>query len=140
MQFFKKKIITRSGPHGTEPYLIRYSIFTCSLFAIKLHRILQSDDACLHDHPWAFISFILCGGYVEESPHHSTIGSNKHSWKRLYGPGCILYRPARWAHRLEIFQPATTLVITFKKTRQWGFFTPKGWIEWFKYQPTEKCE
>jgi hypothetical protein len=149
-----KKLVLRVGDENGPIYLIRYSIFSCPWFAVKLHRILISDDDCLHDHPGSFISIILWGGYVEHTLK-SEIGSHFPSTKRekinitgseppelviftkhvkkLYGPGSVLWRPAPWAHRLEIFQPATTLVITFKKVRTWGFYTKNGWVEWMKY-------
>lgn len=129
MVLFRKKIIYRLTSEDRVPYLIRWNLFGCKWFSVKLHKILLSDDACLHDHPWTFISLILRGGYVEET----------FSGKRLYGPGSILYRPAWWAHRLEIFQPAITLVITFKKQRQWGFFTKFGWIAHNKYNQSKTC-
>lgn len=132
LHVFKKTILRvcladREGPI----YLIRYSLLTTPWFAVKLHRIFLSDDDCSHDHPWSFISFILWGGYVEETP----------AGKRLYGPGCVLWRPTPSIHRLEVFQPATTLVITFKKTREWGFYTPSGWKHWITYiRSGSKCE
>jgi hypothetical protein len=130
MKLFRKKIITRKSDTGKEPYMIRWNIFQCHWFSIKIHRILLSDDDCMHDHPWTFISFILKGGYVEETPGAA---------KKLYGPGSVLYRPAKFIHRLEIFQPAVTLVINFRKTKSWGFFTPKGFVEWFNYTKNH-CE
>ena len=127
-----KKTVLRVRDNDTNPiYLIRYSIFTCPLFSIKLHRILISDDDCMHDHPWSFISFILKGGYVEHTPFG----------KKLYGFGSILWRPAPTIHKLEIFQPATTLVITFKRVREWGFYLPSGWKVWYQYiRSGHKCE
>lgn len=124
---FRKKIIYRNDH---EPYLIRYSIFTCRWFAIKIHQILLSDHDCHHDHPWSFITLLLKGGYVEHTPKGS----------KLYGPGNILYRPAEYIHRLEIHQPCWSFVITFKKVRKWGFFTNAGWVEWFNYSPSNSCE
>lgn len=70
--FVKKKIIYRGGTHGDgKAYLVRYSLrwFSCKWWAVKVHNILLSDDACLHDHPWHFLSIILWGGYLE----HRTI-------------------------------------------------------------------
>lgn len=128
MKLYKRKVISR-GDDG-KPYLIRYSIFSCAWFAIKIHNILLSDHDCLHDHPWNFISIILWGGYVE----HTVKGT------RIYHPGNILYRKATHAHQLQIHQPAWTFVITFKKKREWGFFTPSGWIKWFNYNPKNNCE
>lgn len=125
--FIKKTIITRGD---NEQYLIRYSIFKCRWFAVKVHNLLISDDDCLHDHPWKFISLILRGGYVE----HTENG------KRIYHPGNILVRPANFKHRLEICQHAWTLVITFKKVRQWGFWTKSGFVLWTKYKSEKHCE
>lgn len=130
-KFLKKKVITRLTNGDKTPYMIRWNLFQCPWFSIKLHKILLSDDACLHDHPWSFISFILKGGYVEQSSGYV---------KKLYGAGSILYRPAHYAHRLDIFQPAYTLVITFKKTREWGFYTPDGWVRHYEYSQSNRCE
>jgi hypothetical protein len=93
-----KRVITRTGVDDEIPYLIRYNLLSTPWFGIKLHKILISDEACEHDHPWSFVSFILKGGYVEQ----------RNGVKILYGPGSILYRPANATHRLEIFQPAYT--------------------------------
>lgn len=130
------------------PYLIRYSLFSCPWFAIKLHRILLSDDDCMHDHPWSFISIILSGGYFEHTPNPMAIpcpGSalypNYPSKLKWYGPGRILWRPAPSIHRLQVLKPATTLVISFKKKRQWGFWTPSGWKVWYEFiRQGRRCE
>lgn len=147
--WIKKKVITR---WDDEPYLIRYTLFACRWFSIKIHKILSSDDACLHDHPWSFLSIVLKNGYVEHYYPKTVMttpafifGSEelniecKISSKRIKAPA-VLFRRANWAHRLVVDKPATTLVITFKKTRQWGFFTPKGWVKWFNYSQENQCE
>jgi hypothetical protein len=156
MKFFKrKKIITRMEGGQLVPYLVRWNLFECSLFSIKIHKILVSDDDCMHDHPWAFISFILKGGYVEQTVKHPEVLEFENSVltyykktgipeflreKKTYGAGSILFRPAHFVHRLEINQPATTLVITFRKIRPWGFYTPRGWIDGLIYKKSEHCE
>lgn len=149
MKFLKaKKIIAREDG---KPYLIRWNLFECKLFSIKIHRILRSDYDCLHDHPWAFVSVILRGGYVEhrEIPQ-KTLGSilggfavrvaPAHIVSRIYHPGNILYRRATDKHKLEIHQPCTSLVITFKKVRPWGFWTKTGWVIHWKYDAKNICE
>lgn len=146
MQFYKKKVITR----GTdEPYLIRYSIFSCRFFAIKVHHILVSDDACLHSHPWPFISFILRGGYTEQQfaitpPKEYTAWRINHRRKvaKWYGVGSLLYRHANSIHRLILpyGKTAWTLVITFRKIQSWGFFTPAGYVNWRDYNNDGGCE
>ena len=138
MDFFKRTIITRDD---TGPYLDRLTIFGCRLFSIKLHHILQSDDACLHDHPWPFVSFILKGGYWEHADWGKPIQAAEWGvFKKWYAPGSVLFRKAKWTHRLELPPGKTcwTLVFTGKPIREWGFWTPSGWVEWFKYDPNKK--
>jgi hypothetical protein len=149
----KKTILRREDG---EPYLIRYSF----PFGIKLHHILKSDDACMHDHPWGFVSVILRGGYTEQRvvEWHSLDDYNfeKHGsnfivdpsrdrfgiWeKKWYGVGSILKREPNSTHRLELSKPCWTLVFTGKKVKQWGFFSVKGWIPWYRYKQNQnQCE
>lgn len=152
IQIFEKKVIERTAG---VPYLIRWNLLglgkdSC-IFSIKIHKILISDDACIHDHPWAFLSIILWGGYTETAVY--TFGN--HSWgiphadeksqkwvvTKSFGRGSILWRPANWKHKLDINpkKPATTLVFTFRKTKKWGFFTTKGWIPWYQYSKEKDC-
>lgn len=148
MKFFQKKVITREDK---KPYLIRFTLFPCRFFSVKVHKILLSDYDCHHDHPWAFISIILKGGYVEhvsekviiymwDDVHYGQPVETFVKTSRLYGPGSILYRPAEFTHKLEIHQPAWTFVVTFKKVREWGFHTPKGWVKRFRYNANNSCE
>ena len=144
----KKTVLFRSGDAKKLPYLVRYTLFSCKWFSIKLHHILISDEDCLHDHPWAFISIGLWGSYLEyrqwdpqilrdfRNKAQYTVATETH---RRYRAPWIIYRPANSIHRLELKKPVWTLVITFKKVRQWGFWTRKGWIPWFKYSPQERC-
>lgn len=121
MEFFKKpKYIYR---FDDTLLLIRYTIFDCKFFGIKIHKLVGTDNACQHDHPWAFVTFLMKGGYVEYTPNGS----------KVYSRFSLLYRPAKYTHKLEIHQPVWTFVITFKRVREWGFHTPKGWIKWFKF-------
>lgn len=165
---YKKSIISRDG--DDSPYLIRYNLFECPWFSIKIHKILQDDRDCPHDHPWAFFSIILKGGYIEWIPVQQEAGEGwiyvvdvtggQQEKGKLFRAGTILYRPADWIHRLELRAryvgavrylgvltapatksvPATTLVITFKKVREWGFWTKRGFVKWFNYHAKNKCE
>lgn len=102
-----------------EPYLVRWRLFQTPLFAVYLHRILRSDDdRALHDHPWAFVSLILLGGYFEHTP-----GGCR--WRR---PGSIVAHHAEDLHRLELrpAKTAWTLVLCGPRRRQWGFSTGGG--------------
>ena len=55
--------------YDNEPYLERFYIFLKDRktfpFNIFIHRFLKSDPDDLHDHPWAFRTIILFGGYWE---------------------------------------------------------------------------
>jgi hypothetical protein len=134
--------------------MVRWNLFQCPWFSIKLHKILLDDGACMHDHPWSFITIILKGGYYEITPNVSMAFKDvsdavalvisdhqpvpeRREWIE---PGRILYRPAKFIHRIEVDRPALTLVITFRKIRKWGFWTPLGWIESFKYSEYEHCD
>jgi hypothetical protein len=135
----RKKNIQRN--YDDKPYLIRYYILKCKLFQIVLHHILLDDKECLHDHPWNFISIILKGGYMEW--HEPQIKPNGdivvvHG----YHAGQILYRKAEWRHRLTLLPNTTcwSLVIMFKRRREWGFWTPKGFKHWEQYESKNNCE
>ncbi len=139
-----RKTVLRIGDQNGPIYLIRYSIFSCPWFSIKLHRIMMSDDDCQHDHPWSFVSIILWGGYFEVTSNDQ----KSTPWivgftSKWFGPGSVLWRPAPSPHSLMLpnEKPATTLVITFKKQREWGFITPSGWVKWTEYiRGGRKCE
>lgn len=101
------------------------------LGGLYIHEFMRSDnDRCPHDHPWWFITFVW-GGYWEET-------STGRHWRRT---GSLLYRPANFAHRIELEpgRKAWSLVLVGVKSRDWGFYTPKGWERWVPgYSPI--CE
>lgn len=107
-----------------DPLLIRWTLFRIPSFGIMLHKFCRSDyDRALHDHPWTFISFILRGGYWEQTE----------TGRKWYAPGSILYRPAEWKHRVIITQPSWSLVVVFRRRRKWGFWVNEKWCWWRKY-------
>lgn len=61
------RTINRSNPDGTtSPYLERYCVTRSRFLTIYLHRYVDKDqDTEVHDHPWPFLSFVLCGAYEE---------------------------------------------------------------------------
>lgn len=123
--------------HHLADYMLRYWIFfprTKTWPQIRLHNILRSDsDRHLHDHPWWYASIILIGSYIEVSiERHADYDIEI---MKQYGPGSILFRRATHSHRL-ILSPGTsvwTLFICGKKTREWGFWTENGWMNWREY-------
>lgn len=135
MKFWQWEFITRDDK---TPYLDRLHIFSCRWFSILLHKFRSSDDACLHNHPWHYMSVILKGGYWEITEH---VRDNQVVRDKLWYPvGSILFRRAAHTHRIELDpeRPATTLILHGWKTRPWGFFTPKGWVPHREYDPLAK--
>lgn len=113
---------------------------------IYLHKFYKGDeDLHLHSHPWRFTSFILWGGYWEESFDGKDNRDRKRIW---YGPGSLLKRGAAWCHRVILptetkllpsgklaskYRPCWSLVTTGPKEREWGFITEKGFCHHKNY-------
>lgn len=109
-------------------YLRRWSLALPWGWSVKLHHILRTDaDRCQHDHPWAFWTIVLWGGYEE------TVGENQRLNRMR--PGRSAYRPVGFRHRIVSLPRghAWTLVITKRRECEWGFFTRGGWMHWRKF-------
>ena len=118
------------GRHGELPLIVRWTFLSLFGYTVRLHLLLRSDDdRALHDHPWWFVAIILSRGYWEHTPQGRF-------WRRRFS---ILFRPARWAHRIELEGPAVSLVICGPRKREWGFWCPQGWIEWRKFESGTGC-
>ena len=66
---------------------------------IALHHFTGVDHGDWHDHPWAFSSRVLSGGYVEEVLDRGLDGS----WRvetAERGPGASHWVPASHIHRI----------------------------------------
>ncbi len=124
LRWVTRDVIGEDSRAHLGPLLIRYEILHTRHLRIYLHHIMRSDmERHLHDHPWSFISVILRGGYRE----HTAAGH------RDFRAGSILFRPAEWAHKLELSSPAWTLVFASRTVRKWGFITERGWCFWRNY-------
>ena len=142
--------------HDDQPYLERWILFRCRWFGLMLHKFIGSDDECLHDHPWPFISFLISRpGYLEWVP-----ASGTESMYRLapgqftamapdgtpltgtwYPRWSLLFRPAHCVHRVETPTiPMWSLVLHGKKCQSWGFQTKVGWRHHSAYSYKEHCE
>lgn len=110
--------------HGDDPsdvYMRRHKLFLSRWCNVYLHEFFRGDvDRCLHDHPWRFVTVVLAGGYREHLP------GGESRWRPA---GTVLYRPATFAHRVEVPEGrrAWSLVIVGPRVRQWGFFARDGW-------------
>lgn len=101
---------------------------------IFIHRLLRSDeDKDHHDHPWWYCTIILKGGYYEWTPFVGTDGKQYAEVCNWRGPGSIIWRRATALHRLEMYEPTTTLFIHGWRKREWGFLTKNGWIDRITY-------
>lgn len=109
-------------------YLRRWILASLFGYRLMLHKIVRADhDRCLHDHPWGFIGIILKGGYTEQLPNN-VFRTNK--------APCFINRwNPTFTHRIDkLLAPSSwTLLITGPYRKTWGFFTPKGWMEWKEF-------
>ncbi len=111
-----------------------------------LHQFLRSDDdRALHDHPWANVSILLRGSYIE----HTISAGGIHHRNELSTGDWRIRLTGRLAHRVELLTiaghvrtqpenreplPCWTLFITGPRYRDWGFHCPdEGWIHWKRF-------
>jgi hypothetical protein len=129
-KLFSKTVIGGNG----SPYMIRWSLWLPFGCRLMLHHILRSDsDRVLHDHPWAFMSVVLWGGYTEQT-------RDRRKWR---GVGSVGAYPAEHQHRviLDNGTPAWSLVLRGRRVREWGFIDAEGrWTKWTTYLGLEDRE
>ncbi len=98
-----------------------------------LHHFLRSDPEDMHCHPWDNTTVVINGGYIERTPEgifHRKAGD-------------IVHRKAADIHAIvEIDRGTTSLFLTGKKVREWGFYSEHGFVPWryyraFKAEPEE---
>ncbi len=117
------------APTG-EPYLLRWHLLKTPLGGIYVHLFLKSDDdRAPHDHPWPSVSLILDGSYVEQT------GRRGVAYYRRYYAGDLLWRRAKFTHRIEVdeHRPVVTLFLVGPRLREWGFHWPQGWRHWREF-------
>lgn len=109
---------------------------------LALHKWLQSDhDRALHDHKSWNVSVLLTGRYREWFFHPLTDPSVL-GWVRIPFryiakmrlPFVPYFRRAETPHRIELLGgPIWTLWLRGPARREWGFWTPNGWVHWERY-------
>lgn len=106
------------------PYVIRWRIET-PIGSVRLHHWLApDDDRAPHDHPWAFTTFVLKGGYTDHSP-----AGDEH----LRAPA-VRHRAA--THQHTVFPDeggCWTVIVTGPKIRKWGFWVKGKFVKMNKY-------
>lgn len=140
-RFFKYESI--NGHDRCPPYMHRWTLFQprrpefIKGFGIYVHKFVGDDwTRDLHDHPKRFISIGLKGRYREWIP---TTGLGKffaNEVSRDYVAPWVRTFPATHRHRITMIEPGETcwtLVIVLRTVREWGFWTPHGWLHWREY-------
>lgn len=144
--FRQRTIYSPDAPD--DPYLDRWTLFSCRWFQVLLHRFHRSDNAAVHDHPWSFVSLVLWRGYreelharrfVETADGHDARWRTEEPWRSRRLPLSLAFRRAEDRHRVVLLPafktrelivpssplPAWTLVVTGPRRREW-FFYPRG--------------
>lgn len=130
--------ITRRPPDfvvggAPAPHLRRWFVIPHNgIFNVYLHQFLRSDDnRALHDHPWANVSILLRGEYIE---HTVDAGGVKRQSRFKTGDWRARFS-GRIAHRIDLpHGPCWTLFITGPRYRTWGFHCPDaGWVPWQQF-------
>lgn len=105
----------------------RWALFETKWASVYLHKICESDkDAHCHDHPWPFLSLILSGGYVEETPSGTF---------KLFRSWTLNVKKATDFHKITLVKkPTWTLVITGKRCRNWGYLVDDRFIDATTYR------
>jgi len=120
-------------------YLWRLRVVQTPWGAIYLHRFARPDrDRHLHDHPWAFVSVVLRGGYTEQ--WRKIVGYPGSGWVNVTQRrrGSIHKVGLDICHRIDSIRPGTTtLVFCGPRSRMWGFYTENGWLPFGEYLATE---
>lgn len=135
---FRKLVLFHDG----VPFLKRWAL-DVGPFGLYLHHVCGADPGKdLHDHPWPFVSIVLWGHYTDEwmparqapaaaqiAETLDTAGSVTHGVVRE----CPLWSVHRVkhidAHRITHARPNTwTLILRGRKTRDWGFYPPDGYV------------
>lgn len=135
-----------------QVYLDRWG-WECERFGIFLHRMDAPDPGVdIHDHPWAFVSLVLRGGYDEERTRNDlAVGAARMAERGLWDRrGTVRRRdwlsvastPLNYCHRITGLHrsPTWTLVIRGRKVRRWGFYLPTGWMDWEVYDATVRAD
>jgi hypothetical protein len=112
-------------------FVRRWSIVAPSGRGLRIHHFLPSTvEFTAHDHPWAFVTLVLRGGYVDITSRNG----QELARDKVRAPG-IRYRDRHHEHR-TITGPegAWTVVINGPTLRTWGFWSAAGqWLPWRAY-------
>lgn len=115
--------------------------------SLRLHVIHREDtDNCLHDHPWAFWSVVLWGGYTEEIPApDSTPEEAAAGYPRrvtlTVRPGTFRKMPFGYRHRITRLLKRVSVTLAYAgpiQAEEWGFYTTTGKLTWHDFVFNER--
>lgn len=134
-------------------YLDRWGFTLPRSWGLFIHRMSAPDPGQdLHDHPWAFVSLVLWGGYTEEradtrdaplyasfAERYSTCTPGAPEQRRV---GSLRVMRLDECHRITKLTRKTcwTVVLHGPRRRKWGFYLPNGWMFWQRYDETVRAE
>lgn len=136
-------------------YLDRWGLGHKRIGAVFLHRMDAPDPGWdLHDHPWAFASIVLAGGYIEERAEARVARNWAEMAEKWPASGRTRGRREyrrRWSvrvlrldecHRIvELLRPRCwTLVLCGPVRRGWGFYMPDGYLDEKSYDDLVRTE
>lgn len=120
-------------------YMGRYSLFETKHLSARVHFLATPDsDHVLHDHPWDFLSVILCGGYTELRPRQQTPVWRRDGTELTYAvrrnTGSIAFRRATDRHLISEIDAGTwTLFLYGRFQNDWGHYLHTGKMHWREY-------
>lgn len=112
-------------------FVRRWTIVAPSGRGLRIHHFLPAtEEFTAHDHPWAFLTVVVRGGYVDITSRNG----QEVARDAVRAPG-IRYRSRHHEHRtLTGEQGAWTIVINGPVRRNWGFWSAAGqWLPWRAY-------
>lgn len=131
--FLEKEIISREG----VIHFRRWRLLSLPWFSIYIHQIFKEDqDKYLHDHPWDYFNLILKGSYTEEYSF-----SMKHYTRKLNFLNYSFNDSYRF-HKIHSLNSklVTTLFITGRRKREWGYKIGEYWIHNDFYRKNKDIE
>lgn len=134
------------------PLMFRRTIVAGRLGKLLIHRFVPAaTDKDPHDHPRAFVTIVLRGGYDDVQPCAGCLGDGRGGdylgmpCEDCWGSGVarvdrvraptIRYRSASHAHITNVHDDgALTVVIMGWLVRDWGFVREGRWWPWRWYE------
>lgn len=109
------------------PLMYRRTLVSNRWFKVLWHRFVpNSHDRDAHDHPRSFVTLVLRGSYLDDSPVDGM---------DLVRAPTIRFRRAEHAHVTYVGpEGCTTLVIMGSLRRPWGFLRDGRWWPWVAYE------